>query len=45
MMYLTKFITISVIMLFSMSCAAKEDSKNSEAAQLIESNLTEMLPA
>ena len=45
MMCLTKFITISVIMLFSMSCAAKEDSKNSEAAQLIESNLTEMLPA
>ena len=45
MMYLIKFITISVIMSLSMSCTAKEDSKNSEAAQLIESNLTEMLPA
>ena len=45
MMYLTKSITISVIILLSMSCTAKEDSINSEAAQLIENNLTEMLPA
>ena len=42
MMYLTKSITISVIILLSMSCTAKEDSINSEAAQLIESKFKDV---